>query len=400
MAITALSSLNFANRTKKIEVREIENEPIFKGCSRAVSITIGKTIDRQPLRPLASTLHNSTLNSSRPSFKHGDKKAKAFSVYSDQIKYSNATVRPAVLERTPLTSSSKRPLDLSNSSASQPNKRLRPLRVLYRPQQTMSKENIEDIIEKKVNDILAIRALDHPVMAPQSEISEKVQRRLELLEQKLDTQDDDRGQGLTFLLMAKQHAVRGEDASALRMFTLAKTHFPKNRRLDMKIEKLRGKIQKNSQERLSSQQQNSEISKSATYVLKPMAHCPEGDDEEYQESEFGDQEYHSGEGYMYKSKAKCTRSKVAKIANAALAAAEKEEPQTPRTKRLLQILNGRDVARIRLLKGVGIKKAEGIAEALCTGDCYGEATIIRSLDELEGLRGVSTKTIEAMRSGL
>lgn len=38
--LDTISSLNFANRTKKIELREVENEPIFKRTSETCATTL------------------------------------------------------------------------------------------------------------------------------------------------------------------------------------------------------------------------------------------------------------------------------------------------------------------------------------------------------------------------
>ena len=385
--------MNFANRTKKIEIREIENEPVYKGCSRPTSTVLGKTIDRQPLRPLGNTFHSSAINAWRPSAKQGGKQAKAFSVYSDRTMSSIAISHPAALERVQYSPSLKRPLNSIDSPASRPNKRPSPPIFLHRPQQTMSKEIIEDLIEKKVNDILATRALDQPAIASQSEISKKVQRRLELLEEKIHIQDDGRGQGLTLLLMAKQHAVRGEDASALKMYTLAKAYFPENRKLDTKIEKLQRKTHKDCHKTLNMQQRDPEIPESIDHLPRTKVLSLEVDDETYQEEEVDDQAHESDQSFRYNSKAVSTGSKVA---HAPLAHTE----STPRTKQLLQIINRRDVAQIRLLRGVGIKKAEAIVKALCQNESNGGISVLRDLGELERLRGVSRRTIEAMRSAL
>ena len=130
-----LSSLNFANRTKKIEVREIENEPIFKGC--AVPKITGTSMQRQPLRPLATSVHNTGVHALIPPSKQGDRQAKAFSVYSDKARLSNA----ARVDTVPL----KRPSD-PFSSSSRPTKRKSPDRMLFRPQPAISKEAIEKIM--------------------------------------------------------------------------------------------------------------------------------------------------------------------------------------------------------------------------------------------------------------
>ena len=200
-----LSSLKFANRTKKIEIRETENEPVFKGCTRPT--LAGTTIQRQPLRPLAASIHNSTAHAVVPSNKQGDKQAKAFTVYTDRARLSNAAPMETI-RHSPFKRASN-----SFSSDSRPTKRRSSDRFLFEPQPAISQEAIEKIIEDKVANILTARALDKPSIAPQLDKSEEVQKRLDLLEKKIAGAD---GQGLTLLLMAKQNAGRGENQSALR----------------------------------------------------------------------------------------------------------------------------------------------------------------------------------------
>ena len=69
--------------------------------------------------------------------------------------------------------------------------------------------------------------------------------------------------------------------------------------------------------------------------------------------------------------------------------------QTPRTKQLLDIINTKDVSKIKLLKGVGAKKAEAIVNCLCDLD-----DSVTSLGQLGKLKGVGVKTVENMRTGL
>lgn len=432
-----LSSLGFASRTKKIEVREIENEPVIKGCTRAVPTFTGTSIQRQPLRPLATSVHNSAVHASNPPNKQGDRQAKAFSVYTDRARLSNA--RTEAVRRSPL----KRPSD-PFSSSSRPTKRRSPDPMLFRSQPAISKEAIEKIIEDKVTDILAVRALDQPSIAPQPEISEEVQKRLELLEQKIDGIDSGREQGLTFLLMAKQHAVRGEDTSALRMYTLAKDFFPCNKKLDLKIDKLREKIEQRKPEQKQKEPvaEISEVdprndrhlvcsdygtdktplsgrrpSKSSSRprqkdsgfqagqddtrlltkisTLDTVARFPsvKQDDSNYEtEAHDADHDYKSDGGFRYKAK---TKKKLPRSKSL------HDQVQTPRTKQLLDIVNARDISQIKLLKGVGAKKAEAIVEALCDAhEDESKEVLVNSLHELGRLRGVGPKTVESMRMGL
>ena len=432
-----LSSLNFANRTRKIEVREVENEPVFKGCTRAVPTFTGTSIERQPLRPLATSVHNSAVHAPNPTNKKGDKQAKAFSVYSDRARLSNVT-RMETLRRSPL----KRPSD-PFSSSSRPTKRRSPDRMLFRPQPTISKEAIEKIIEDKVTDIFAARALDQPSIA-QPDISEEVQKRLELLEKKIDGKDDGREQGLSFLLMAKQHTVRGEDSSALKMYTLAKNYFPDNKKLDLKIDKLREKRDQRKPEK----RQNEpvvEASESDPNEDRHLVYSDPGSDEmpllgngslnsntrptqkncgvqggranaqlftesltqdtvtktpkaKREDSDYEtevhekDNGYESDGGFHYKAKTKKREPR---------SNSKHDQVQTPRTKQLLDVVNTRDISQIKLLRGVGIKKAEAIVEALCGAEeDESHKIVIRSLRELGRLRSVGPKTVESMRVGL
>ncbi|KAL8864236.1 MAG: hypothetical protein Q9198_009999, partial [Flavoplaca austrocitrina] len=185
--LDTISSLNFANRTKKIEIRELENEPITKGCSRAVPTVTGPSMHRQPLKPLASTTHNTAMGA-KASTKREDKPARLFSVYSDRPK--NASMVSHGLKDTARRSSPlKRPSEAGSSVFDRAPKRRSPERGRRRSG-AMSKKAIEDMIEKKVTDILATRAMDHSSAAPVPEISEDVQRRLDLLEKKIDGHND------------------------------------------------------------------------------------------------------------------------------------------------------------------------------------------------------------------
>lgn len=429
-----LSSLNFANRAKKIEVREIENEPIFKGCTRAVPKLTGTSIQRQPLRPLATSVHNSAVHALIPPSKQGDRQVKAFSVYSDRARLSNAA-RMDTVRRSPL----KRPSD-PFSSSSRPAKRRSPDHMVIRPQPAISKEAIEKIVEDKVTDILAARALDQPSIAPQPDISEEVQKR----QKKINGKDDSREHGLTFLLMAKQHAVRGEDPSALRMYTLAKEYFPDNKKLESKIDKLREKMrqrkprkrqdktavetsgldpdnnrnlvysdcgndempllrQRPSKRNIRPKQKTSGVQAERTnaqlYARSPTLDTvtedlnAKQDDSDYETGVQSENNgYESDGGFPQKAKTKKEGPGSKSIHDLV---------QTPRTKQLLQIVNARDVNQIRLLKGVGYKKADVIVEALCGADeDESNEVVIRSLHDLGRLKGVGPKTVENMRMGL
>ncbi|KAL8738912.1 MAG: hypothetical protein Q9181_000364 [Wetmoreana brouardii] len=400
--LDTISSLNFANRTKKIEIREIENEPITKGCARAVPTLTASSLQRQPLRPLATAVHNTAVGTKAAS-RQGDKPAKAFSVYSDRPRNSptsNQINKDTHKRSSPL----KRPSDGGPSAFSRPAKRRSPDRP-KRASAGMSKAVIEDMIEKNVADILAARTMELSSAASVPDISEEVRKRLEALEQKIDGQEDGREQGLTFLLMAKQHAMRGEDRSALRML-LAREYFPDNTRLAMKIEKLQIKL--NESQLLSKATcEARQIPRSSEDSGRPSqkAAARQGGklvtDDDYRD-EIGaasDDESDSADSFRYRPK---TKKASRKPASSTSHQGSVLGPDTPRTKQLLNIINSRDVGQIRLLQGVGAKRAEAMVEALCGGeDVDGSCqVVVHSLAQLGHLRGVGVKTVERMRLGL
>ena len=77
---------------------------------------------------------------------------------------------------------------------------------------------------------------------------------------------------------------------------------------------------------------------------------------------------------------------------------------------MLRIINTRDVSQIKLLKGVGAKRAEALVNCLCDldlgvteeGEERGEIERhwVGSLAELGKLRGMGGKMVESMRVGL
>ncbi|KAI9723663.1 MAG: hypothetical protein M1812_000963 [Candelaria pacifica] len=402
--LDTLSSLNFANRTKKIEIKEIENEPMFRGPPRAVAPATGHSMHRQPLRPLAAA-HNTIINGARNSTKGNDKPTKAFSVYSDRVKARLSATSNQTRKAEPL----KRGSDTFNTTASRPTKALRPSDPLRggKSQPEISKAGIEEMVEEKVEEILAARALNEPTKPLTEGISEQVQRRLELLEQKIENKEDTRAEGLTYLLMAKQHHVRGEEISALKMYQLALPYFPDNEKLASKIstlqEKLREKREQNNKPTLEPLRRPPPEPIVMPATKKTLDDPAEDDYAEPQEAT-SDGEYRETNGFKFKSK-------VRKPSKTKLPVFRDDEDElglpsdgTPRTKNLLRIINTRDLSQIKLLKGVGAKKAEAIVDCLCSleVDKSGEdgTALITSLGQLSSMKGVGAKTVENMRIGL
>ncbi|KAL2400981.1 Kinesin-like protein KIF22 [Exophiala dermatitidis] len=444
-----LSSLNFANRTKKIEVREVENEPIFKGPPRQAA-TGGTTIQRQPLRPLSNGINvNLTVTRDAPS--KNEKPPKAFSVYSDRTKTA-PTTKPAPQKSSPL----KRTAETSFLGSTRPSKISRPTPNFIRrgPEPTtLTKASIETLVEKKVSEILAARALNAPDPAPAKNVSEEVQRRLDSIEKRLEGQDGERAEGLSYLFMAKQHQARGEDGSALKMYELARPYFPDNEKLQSKIERLREKL---ARKRVESEdeydaheqiddlgQRQQPLSRSHGKESYDAGHDrnEDGDDDSYHdygeesdyhnsnsESDDGGDRARSHRGRPKKQKQTRKQNKTRKGRPSSpdpLADRDLDEARvqpgdmnnvTPRTQHLLDIINSRDVARIKTLSGLGAKRAESIVEYLNTAmaqtqadveggdhenvDGATEGVMLRNWDDLTRLRGIGKKTLEAMREGV
>ncbi|EKG17802.1 hypothetical protein MPH_04934 [Macrophomina phaseolina MS6] len=466
--LDTLSSLNFANRTKKIEVAEVENEPILRavGPAKSTSSIAGTNLQqRQPLRALAAATNVNLAQTNLQQQKKIDKPVKAFSVYSDKSRTAKPvqTTRADPLKRGPAAANTgsriTKPTKPAHSSGYG-----RPTAL----QSGLSKEAIEALIERRLEEKLAERALNESSTIQTQDITEAVKQRLEALEERVGKTEDGRAEGLHFLLMAKQHHVRGEDVSALKMYQLALPHFPENEKLSQKIVNLQEKIRQKkeaaknvavpqptrsfvvpesapirssalakqplrrpavepipiSEERpltaLTRPVSRKLLSKKSSSAKRPAldedhdasdaepdthdsSFVPEDDDagaSDYRDDDEGD-------SFVYKPKSKSDRKQKMKIFrdNSSLddlSSSSTTTTLTPRTQRLLDIINTREVSQIRLLKGVGAKKAEAIVNSLCEmdGAAGADEWFITDLEQLGGLRGVGAKTVENMRAGL
>ncbi|KAF2753782.1 kinesin-domain-containing protein, partial [Pseudovirgaria hyperparasitica] len=237
--LDTLSSLNFANRTKKIEVCEVENEPVFRSDTKSSTTTssiAGKNIQRQPLRALA-TAHNIGINKVPKS----DKPVKEFSVYSDSRKLPRASANAPTGTTRRSNETQKRPAE--QSIQSRPSKAIRPAVFRSHPSEpVLSAAAIEAMIDAKLSEKFAERAISD-VNSALPALPPELQQRLLDLERRVEASTDkSKEEGLHFLMMAKQHQARGEDTSALKMYRLAVPYFPDNEKLERKIAALDEKI--------------------------------------------------------------------------------------------------------------------------------------------------------------
>lgn len=416
--LDTISSLNFASRTKKVEVAEVENDPVLRTMSKPLAVTSsigGANIKRQPLRALTAAANVNVTETGKE--KKGEKPVKAFSVYSDSRKpvsrVSNLTSQNQGVRRT---EAQKRAAEPSSTFATRPTKTLRAADNTSRVRAVepgMTKEAIEALIAQRLDERLAEKALQDAATAAPA-ISDELQKRLDDLEQRIDAKEDDgKSQGLQFLLMAKQHHARGEDASALRMYHLAEPYFPGNEKLQAKMRSL--------EDRIRSKREEGQKHMSAPVVAAPMSSLMAPlkadkkatrpkmvfrDDAESEDDDFApppqsdhDDSFASEDSFVAKPKAARKPKKAAKklpIFRDDLDASAGPGDQTPRTSHLLKIINSRDVNQIKALKGVGLKKADAIVNCLVEMD----NVEVQDLASLAMLKGVSGKTVENMRLGL
>ncbi|KAF5618205.1 kinesin family member 22 [Fusarium tjaetaba] len=395
--LDTLSSLNVSSRAKRIEVREIENEIVYKQVPRANSGLTGSNVQRQPLRPLANltNVHNGNV-AAKAADKAADanKPVKAFSVYTDKSK------PPAAPVSRPLVSSNiarrvnpvKRPSE--NDAAMRPSKISRPTAPAS---VTVSAAQIEAMVEKKVSEILAARVAaekeSQPPPTVQPEISDAVQRRLEALERRIDSdewRDDSKSDGLRFLLAARQHKERGEDEIALKMYEKALPYFPGQTKLLNKIERLRSRLNGNAPAPSPRRETPRSERKKRRLVYDDADGDYETAEADVDEAEFA----------RRAPKAKSRKLKVKALATKSILSGDDEGPASPRTQHLLDIVNSRDLDQIRSLVGFGAKKARDLVDYLELVNDDEAGGRIDSLAQLRTVPGMGSRTVERAYDGL
>ncbi|KAK1060538.1 hypothetical protein LTR74_011782 [Friedmanniomyces endolithicus] len=462
--LDTLSSLNFANRTKKIEVKEVENLPFYREAPGKSKVDAEKhnslnapAVHRQPLRPklLSQNSHLKDIIANVP------RPAKQFAVFSDKPRAgqrlshqtnTNPTRHSGVLLKSPKRTSSEAIPTLGRpSKISRPNDSIRSFQPA--PEPGMTADDIEALIARKVNEALAERADQTAIAEPTAAVPEEVQRRLDALEKRVEGQETERAEGLQYLLMAKQHQLRSEHVSALKMYQLALPHFPGNEKLVRKMSALQDRIAAKKAERegkrvsaeggvLLAEKRGSVLGGvelpvvAAVVEMEPRRRLVSSrqkavvdEDEGYREEngpEDDDADFSPRPRTKLRRPLPSARSATAPLLELAI----KHSPppidsdtadnndtsedelatalvaQTPRTKHLLDIINTKDVSQIKLLKGVGAKKAEAIVNCLCDldddggGEGGGGGGRVTTLGQLGKLRGVGVKGVENMRVGL
>ncbi|KAL6870305.1 kinesin-like protein [Trichoderma novae-zelandiae] len=422
--LDTLSSLNVSSRAKRIEVREIENEVVFKQVPKTNS---AQATQRQPLKPLANAVNTHIAANGSAAAKAADaaKPVKAFSVYTDKAKPS-AIARPSLGSAQRRSSSQTRTSSLKRSSdqhesTSRPSKLARPIlhQQTSQPQVsqpsppsppseatkalqtslipkasqqavTVTAAEIEALVEKKVSEILAAReAAEESIRRTQTspEASDAVQRRLEALERRIENEEwreDAKSEGLRHLLAARHHKERGDDAAALKAYESALPYFPNQPKLLGKIERLKARLEASSggtsPERRERRRERRPRRKTVSDVDADDA---EADGEE--------------ECQATTPKIKATKLKARRAPKTMLA--EDEEDNTPRAQRLLDVVNSRDATQIRELVGFGAKKAQDLVKYLELASSEGGGDVER-LSQLRTIPGMGGRTVDRAYEGL
>ena len=195
------------------------------------------------------------------------------------------------------------------------------------------------------------------------------------------------------------------------MYILARDYFPNNSKLDIKIQRLQARLEQRRQQRHieRGESKSADIDRPPTAFPEPVRKVSHrlGEDDEYHidDSRQSDEDYDSAGSFRYRKKAKARprrRPPISPSRSSWESPETKDTALTPRTKQLLDIVNTRDLAQIRCLRGVGAKKAGAIRDALCADESVDELQerTVHSLAELGRLKGVGNKMVEIMRVGL
>lgn len=422
--LDTLSSLNVSSRAKRIEVREIENEIVFKQAPRSMTLS-GTGIQRQPLKPLTNVhnVHAGTVAKEKADKEKGrEKPIKAFSVFVDHKTTAARTAAPTLSSAPRNALSSKRKSDAVDAQ-NRPSKMIRPAATTL-PRSTaasqsmnMSAAQIEEMVERKVQEILASRIAAQsqqqqenaavPVQPPPADISEAVQRRLDALERRIeDTQGEAGGgksEGMRLLLQARKLKEQGDDEGTLTCYESALRYFPRQPKLLGKIEKLKAKIaakSANIEGSEQSQDQQKLKSRKKTGRRQPDADN-DGDDSAYVD---GDAGADADESYVDTAPARSQPSSKAKASAHEATLLASLPADDPRTHQLLDIVNSRDVNLIKGLRGFGTKKAQSLVTRM-NGIDYGGTRAdqqfrVDSLVQLSGVFGMGEKVVEKAWEGL
>ncbi|KAI5288463.1 hypothetical protein KEM54_005194 [Ascosphaera aggregata] len=256
--LDTLSSLNFANRTRKIEVREIEHAFI----SEKVGMPKSPSYMNPRKPPPIPVKKPSTANSSKKIVAPSPKKQPPtpFTIQGSPLKPPLAPNEA----RPPVISASNSTEKLSAKPSGMPSPDEHQKKAVKIPRLSSSKLPRTPITMRPATPPLgkALKPVPNETPVPFTELSleerieaaiaarlkeldmvnDSLRRQLREVERRVEEMEYTRTEGLLFLLMAKQHHARGEDPTALRLYLMALPFFPHNEKLKEKIAKLRRKL--------------------------------------------------------------------------------------------------------------------------------------------------------------
>jgi len=439
--LDTLSSLNVSSRAKRIEVREIENEVVYKMPPRTNSAaSMG---GRQPLRALTNAHNVHTGLAAREKAaaaagaNPGDKPAKTFSVYTDRgakppartTVPSNAAQprRSTSTTTTTTTTTRKRPSDPSVSGTDRPSKLARPSQTssLSRAPQpgtiTIPVDQLDAIVERKISEMLAAANRNPPPPPPAapepshleqqpSAATLEMARRVEALERRIESKqaaaEADDAEGLRFLLEAQRARARGDEEGALACYEAALPFYPGNGKLLGKIARLRERVAAAARSRGGVGDDDDDVPTPTEVIRrkpkkeKRVVESEPDDDGSFHGSD-ADADLDEGEESFVAQKPRRQKKKKTACRQAVVAGVimtgEHGGPPTPRTRYLLDVVNSRDVARIRALHGIGAKKARDVVDYL---EDLREGDEIESLGQLRMVPGMGGRAVDRAYEGL
>ena len=399
--LDTLSSLNVSSRAKRIEVREIENEVVFKQVPKGASQHTSSGAPRQALRPLANAHNVSNANAAgKPA--DVNRPVKAFQVFTDKVKPAATVNRPTANTSQLRRSSSQKKRPSDQDALPRPQKIARPAMTALQPSvrksdsMTVTAADIEAMVEKKVSEILAAKSAAEqpaqPVQAPaQPDMSEAVQKRLEALERRIDDdwRDEAKSDGLRYLLAGRTAKEKGDDATALKMYEMALPYFPGQAKLLGKIERLRARLDGSLPPSPAKSPMRSPRKQRKRRVIES--------DGDYDTAEADVEEY--AEPATPKTKSRRVRSPKQAETKPTLMLSEDDDMASPKTQQLLDIVNSRELIQIRSLVGFGAKKAKDLVDYLemAGGENGGK---IESLGQLKTVPGMGGRAVERAYEGL
>lgn len=344
--LDTLSSLNFANRAKKIEVKEVENPVVRINQKIADLDSCTELMQRPALRPVSNSYNTSAL-----------------SLKTKQGSFISTGEKP------PSQATGQRP--------AKPNAlRQKTSNAAPQPKVEMGPSDIDKLVERKVEEILAARAGGSKNVSVDNNNNDAMIKRVEQLERQLK-----QSKGLTANKKQKKEKptiattpTAGDPpysslSGGLKMYEIELPDAPPLERVPSKKKKAVIPKEKVG-DSLVLPGADLSLTSLTSISTKPTAQKRKKTFMVFQEGDHEDTPAGA-------------------------------EGATPRTARLLAIINSEDVHQIKSLRGVGPKRAEFLAGYVRDRKAAnGVVEGVLKLEDLAALPGIGKKIVEAMRVGV